>query len=89
MKNVILGILVALMCFTYTPNTHAQDEAGFAPKHFYVDLGIGVPKRFNYVGYNNSYYSNNYYRLPVFSANLQYGFDMFSAGLYLGYTHYG
>ena len=88
MKNVFLGILVGMMCFAYSPNTHAQDEAGFAPKHFYVDLGVGVPGRYNNLGLYNTY-NYSYYRLPSFTANLQYGFDMFSAGLYLGYTHYG
>lgn len=85
MKNLILGALVGLMCFTFTPTTHAQDEAGFAPNHFYADIGIGFRNRY----YSGVTYNYDYYRLPAFTANLQYGFDMFSAGLFLGYTHNG
>lgn len=86
MKNLFVGIIAVVMCFTYSPNANAQDEAGFAPKHVYLDLGIGVPRYSYGVGLYNS---STHYRLPGFSANLQYGFNMFSAGLFLGYTQYG
>ncbi len=89
MKRLIfLGSLVFLLCFMYSPNGHSQSEAGFAPNHFYADIGIGVPSRFGGFGYTG-YVGYNSTRLPAFTANFQYGFDMFSAGLFLGYTHYG
>ena len=91
MKKLLLVSLLLTLCFVYVPKSQAQSEAGFAPKHFYVDLGIGVPSRFGGFGYSGyvGYNGYNSYRLPAFTANLQYGFDMFSAGLFLGYTHYG
>lgn len=79
MKKVLVGILVTMMCFAYAPNTHAQDEAGFAPRHVYLDLGAGLP----------SHGSLGHHSWPGLSANLQYGFDMFSAGVFTGFNLYG
>lgn len=79
MKNQLFGIIAVIMCFIYSPNTHAQDEAGFAPRHVYLDLGIGLP----------SHGSLGHHSWPGLSANLQYGFDMFSAGFFSGFNLYG
>lgn len=87
MKKLFIGVFAAFFCFTYSPNTNAQNESGFSPNHFYIDLGVGVPKRHS-LGYGTGLSSNSY-RLPGFTGNFQYGFDMFSAGLFLGYTHNG
>lgn len=79
MKNKLFGIVIALFCFAYLPNIYAQDEVGFSPRHVYLDLGVGLP----------SHGSIGHRSWPGLSANLEYGFDMFSAGVFTGFNLYG
>lgn len=79
MKKLYFGVLAIAMCLIYSTNTYAQDEAGFAPRHVYLDLGVGLP----------SHGPLGSHSWPGLSANLQYGFDMFSAGVFTGLNIYG
>lgn len=91
MKKVFVGALVFVLCFMYAPTTQAQEQGGegYTAKYMYLDLGVGLP-RYGYNSYWNYYNGYDYYKLPNLRANLEYGFsDMFSGGLFAGYSHYG
>lgn len=69
--------------------TKSQNSKGFMENHLYVDLMVGVPR--HRTGLLSPFYTgSNWYSLPYFKANIEYGFaTMFSIGGYAGYTHYG
>ncbi|WP_107037276.1 hypothetical protein [Brumimicrobium mesophilum] len=89
MKNLIITSFTAFLMFAFSPTATAQ-EVGYEKGKTYFDIGIGAPR----FGFGNSYLYNNSgynsYRVPVLRANVEIGFnELFSGGLYAGYSHYG